>query len=145
MLKDPRFYLKALAGWLLLTNIGHTVLGMPHFEVQADDPSATLHPVLRTMIDEGSRGLFDYTVFDIFMMGMLALTMMLLLAAILCLWVGRMEDARSVSQFTKLNLGFWLVALSAFFFYHPVDNMVVIAAGAVLLSGLAFAMTGAGS
>lgn len=140
-MRDPRTYLKALAGWLLLTNIGHTALGMPHFETQAADPSATLYPVLRTMIDESRGGVFDYSVFDVFMMGMLALTMMLLLATMACGWVAWRGEPGTVSQFAKLNFGFWLVALVAFALYHPVDNMVAIGAGAVLLSGLALLAT----
>jgi hypothetical protein len=138
MFKNPRFYLKALAGWLLLTNFGHTFLGVPELLDQAADSSSANFPAFSAMSNLPRGGFFEYSIFEIFFLGMLAIFLLLLFATLVSLWVALKGNSETVSQFSLLNFIFWGFALLASIVFHPVDNMVVIALGAFLLSGLAF-------
>lgn len=68
---------------------------------------------------------------------MLALTLFLLYGAVVALWVAWNGSGRAVRQFCRLNFVFWAGTLAGATLFYPVDNMVLIVSGAVLLSGLA--------
>ena len=138
MLKNPRFYLKVLGGWLLLTNFGHTFLGIPDLLNQATDSSSGKFEAFGAMIVDTKGGYFEYNIFDLFFLGMLGIVLFLGFTALVSLWVAIKGNSETISQFSLLNVIFWGFALFASIVFHPVDNMVAIALGAFFLSALAF-------
>ena len=138
MLKKPQFYLFLLSGWLVLTNAGHTFMGIPELLKQAVDSTTTFYPGFAAMRALPKGGFFEYSTFEIFFLGMLALALLLLFTALVSLWVALKGNIETVSQFSVLNLVFWGFALGACIVFYPVDNMVIIALGAFLFSALAF-------
>ncbi len=138
MLKKPQFCLYALGGWLVLTNVGHTLFGIPELLKQAVDSTTTFYPGFAAMRALPKAGFFEYNTFEIFFLGMLAIALFLLFTALVSLWVALKGNIETVSQFSVLNLVFWGFALGASIVFHPVDNMVIIALGAFLFSALAF-------
>ncbi|GEM_PF-5865001 len=138
MLKKPQFYLYALSGWLVLTNAGHTLMGIPDLLNQATDPSSGKFEAFGAMLGQTSGGYFEYNIFDLFFLGMLAISLFLLFATLVSLWVALKANKETLSQFALLNLVFWGIALGASIVFHPVDNMVVIFFVAFLFSALAF-------
>lgn len=138
MFKKPQFYLFLLSGWLVLTNFGHTFLGIPGLLNQAADPASANFQAFNAMSIQPKGGFFEYNLFEIFFLGMLAIFLLLLFAALVSLWVAFKGNKETVSQFSLLNVIFWGFAFLASIAFHPVDNMIVIAFGAVLFSALAF-------
>jgi len=138
MLKNLRFYLKVLGGWLLLTNAGHTFGGVTELMSQTLDSSSDNYLAFSAMAAPPKGGFFDYNILEIFFLGMLAIALLLLYSAIVSLWIAFKGKRETLSQFVLLNFVFWIFALGASVLFYPVDNMVVIALGAFLLSALAF-------
>ncbi len=138
MFKKPQFYLYALGGWLLLTNFGHTFLGIPSLLNQAADPSSDKFEAFGAMIAQTKGGSFEYNIFDLFFLGMLGISLFLGFSALVSFWVALKGNKETLSQFSLLSLVFWGFALPVSLLFYPVDNMVVIALGAFLFSIPAF-------
>lgn len=135
---NPKTWLYALAAWLALANIGHTALGVPALLAEAANPAASRYAAFQAMLADPRSGYFNVNMFDLFFLGMLNISLFLLFAAVVTLWVARTGDAATVRQFCRLNAAFWAAALAACLLFYPVDNMVVIAGGAVVFGLAAF-------
>ncbi|HXV74444.1 MAG TPA: hypothetical protein VD713_06920 [Sphingomonadales bacterium] len=137
MFRTARFCLKAFAVWMLLTTFGHTALGIPDLVNTVTNPLSSRHAGLQALAADPSNGFFDYNLLDLFFLGMLMLSALLVFSALVGGWVAMKLDNAAVRQFSRLNAGFWATALVAELLFYPVDNMVVILLGAVLFSALA--------
>lgn len=138
MLRNPRVWLFAGGGWLILGGIGHTFVhvvtfvleqgleGQRDFAVRAMKAAISLAPLRPNM----------WTLFRTFSVAFALLLFFAGTADVLLAWLD--APPRVLKAFALLGTVFWTVAFVPFAFIDPVLHPIVIAAVAVPLHGMAW-------
>lgn len=139
MLRQSKFWLYFGAGWLILTNVGHT-WGYYGAFVTRELLQPDRNAIYEAMAATGDDTLLSASFWTVLQMMALELTFFLGFAAVVTIWIARMADIglhRDFAAIATLTFGFGIIG---FLFIHPQINALIIAAGATVLYGLAWLM-----
>lgn len=134
---SPSLFLYLAAGWLVLTGAGH-VYGHVTLFVTRSGLGEKRRAAYELMKGDGSEGITNASFWTVLQMMSWQLTLFLLFAALVSVFVARTGDAGLMQGYSAIAGLVFGLGLLSFLFLYPQINAAIIAGGATLFFALAW-------